>query len=132
MNASYEQRLYELARTCSEPNWDKNGAKPLTKDVVNNARMIISTIPDDFPEPNIGVESDGRVGLGWFLSDNRNLAMFVDSDDEVVCEFVDYGQIERKIKLFSSQFISPSLFWDDHLRELALACHCSQEQEKQQ
>jgi hypothetical protein len=61
----------DIAKECSEDNWDGYGAKSF--DIVSFcvAANFLLLLPSNFQKPEINVDPDGEVALEWFNGANK-------------------------------------------------------------
>ena len=57
--------LFSLAQECNEPNWDGYDADPIDQQALSNAKILIESLPEEFPLPECSVEPDGEISLDW-------------------------------------------------------------------
>lgn len=75
------EQIDEIGRL--EKNWDSYGANPLDKRICENARHIVSFLPDDLPSPSV-VPADGVIQFEWQTVKNsitRDLEIEIGSSD---------------------------------------------------
>lgn len=70
--------LDEVFQECGVPGWDGYDALPVERDAYDRARLLIESLPDNFPSPSIGAEPDGQLTLEWHISTSRSLSISVD------------------------------------------------------
>lgn len=60
------QALQEIAQRCEAPNWDNDGALPITRDAIDEAAALLSYLPLSVPIPDIFPEATGSVAFEWY------------------------------------------------------------------
>lgn len=64
LNNTLDQ-LDEVFIECRIPNWDGNGAVPLSSALYKKAEQFIQALPVKFPVPEIVPEPDGEIAFEW-------------------------------------------------------------------
>jgi hypothetical protein len=59
-------RLEEIFERCKMPNWDGEGASPISQVAVAQTQLLLLTLPLKFPLPEIFPETTGAIALEWF------------------------------------------------------------------
>ena len=62
-----KQNLEVLLKTAGKPNWDGEGADPVTEDAVKIAKEVIDELPGDSGVPEISADPEGNVEFDWHL-----------------------------------------------------------------
>jgi len=60
--------LNSIAAQCQRPNWDAQGASPLTPESLDLARRFLMALPLGVFLPTLGAEPDGEVTAEWYRS----------------------------------------------------------------
>jgi hypothetical protein len=63
--------LEALYRDCSEEDWDAEGAKPVTRDALREAEMLVSLLPSWVPIPDFLPEPTGGIAFEWYKGPGR-------------------------------------------------------------
>jgi len=71
------QQLEEVFEECSEQSWDGENAKPISKEVLQNAKMFLESFPLGIESPEIGSEPDGAITLEWYRSPSRVISISI-------------------------------------------------------
>lgn len=58
--------LGEVRLNCRNADWDGEGAKAITSDVITMAMEFASLLPSDVPVPQAAPETDGQITFEWF------------------------------------------------------------------
>ena len=78
-----EAQINDLLETAGSPSWDRQGAKPVTKELINMALEVIRKFPERIPMPDVSASPMGYVRLDWILEDEFDttliMAMLPDS-----------------------------------------------------
>lgn len=72
-----KQALRTLAKECSMPDWDGEGAAPVEQSTLANARRFVDALPMGLPEPEPGVHPDGEIAFSWIGAKGHRLSMAV-------------------------------------------------------
>ena len=75
--------LAELLDQCNQPNWDLYGATPVSQDAFRNAYRFIEALPQGFPMPTVGAESDGDITLEWYSSPEKVISVSLSPDGDL-------------------------------------------------
>jgi len=75
--------LAELLDACNQPNWDLYGATPVSQDAFRNAYRFIEALPQGFPMPTVGAESDGDITLEWYSSPEKVISVSISPDGDL-------------------------------------------------
>ena len=62
-----KQDLKNLLETAGKPDWDGEGADPVTEDVIKAAEKVIDELPGDSGVPEISADPEGNVEFDWHL-----------------------------------------------------------------
>ena len=86
--------LYAQINEISEfqKNWDGYDALPVSKECVDNALSIISSIPDFVPSPDIFPNSNGTITLEW---EAKSGTVSIEVGDSSYSSFVDSKDQQR-------------------------------------
>jgi len=79
-------RYYALAEAANEAielDWDGYGARPVNVAAVNRAALLLRALPTTIPEPEIGVEPDGHIGLDWYGGPGRAFTITIRGNGEL-------------------------------------------------
>lgn len=83
---SLEAKLQELAalsEECRLPNWDGQGAAPVSRETVGNASRFLHALPPEYPPPSLGVEPDGHLTLEWYRDPRWILSLSVSPESDL-------------------------------------------------
>ncbi len=73
--------LTNIAMDCGEPDWDGDGAIPITSRTANTASRVIAVLfralPPGLPAPHLVPEPDGDIAVSWHASDGRVVGLSV-------------------------------------------------------
>ncbi len=58
--------LEKIFEECSADAWDGERAKPVSKEVLRNARTFLESLPPGVEPPQTGAEPDGAISLEWY------------------------------------------------------------------
>jgi hypothetical protein len=63
--------LIQLFQRCQEPNWDREGADPISLGTILEAQKLLSLLPSSIPTPEVLPESTGAIAFEWYRGRNR-------------------------------------------------------------
>ena len=66
-----------VAKECSEPNWDGYGAMPVSLYSVRHAKRLVEGLPLDAKPPSASAEPDGCITLDWHVSHEETVSLSV-------------------------------------------------------
>lgn len=75
--------LAEAAVDAMERNWDGYGAWPVDLSAVNQAKLLLRALPTTIPDPDIGVEPGGHIGLDWYGGPGRAFTITIHGNGEL-------------------------------------------------
>jgi hypothetical protein len=81
--AAVLQELAVVANECRSPNWDGQGAKPVSPETLNVARRLVTALPQEVPSPSVGVEPDGHLTLEWYRAPTWTLSVSVSPESDL-------------------------------------------------
>lgn len=70
----------EVGRECSNVNWYGEGARPIPKQALLEARMLIEDLASDIPAPEAAGDPGGALGLQWYFRPNHTLIITFEGD----------------------------------------------------
>jgi hypothetical protein len=65
--------IIEAAQEASRPNWDGEGASPITPGALRQAFAFLDVLPITLSEPDVSVDPDGEISFDWSLGPGRAL-----------------------------------------------------------
>jgi len=83
--------LLEMAKDCSEDNWDGYGASQADGEIVSKASRIIASLPVGFPLPDAYINNRGEASLVWQPSAVAALTLSIRSSDRAPLSWVKSG-----------------------------------------
>ena len=69
--------LRDIYQDCSVPNWDAEGANPISDGAYREASRLIKLLPVVVPMPEIVPVPNGQIGLEWYLTQGRSFIVAV-------------------------------------------------------
>ena len=78
-----EQAVQDLLITAGEPNWDREGADPVTTEIVEIARRVIKELPGDIEIPQISADPQGNVEFDWYLENGTMFTISIGKEGDV-------------------------------------------------
>jgi hypothetical protein len=73
------QQLDGIFEECSSAGWDGERAKPISGEVLQNAKTFLKSFPLGIEAPEVGAEPDGAITLEWYRSPNRVISISINS-----------------------------------------------------
>lgn len=70
-------QLLAAVSECLTPNWDGEGAKPVSDVTIANARQFLLLIPKHLPLPEITVDHDGEISFEWYVRKYRSFSLSI-------------------------------------------------------
>lgn len=67
-SATFGRPRWDLAQVYCEtchPNWDGEGAAPVSRQCYNKASAFLASLPAGVPDPDIAADPDGEVSFTW-------------------------------------------------------------------
>lgn len=71
------RELENIFEECSSDGWDGERAKPVSKEVLQNASIFFESLPPSVELPQIAAEPDGAVSLEWYRSPEKVVSVSV-------------------------------------------------------
>lgn len=62
------QQLADIAQECQQPNWDGEGAEPISLQAITDGQAILYSLPSYIPLPEIFPETGGSIAFGWYVA----------------------------------------------------------------
>lgn len=75
--------LFAVAEECKIPNWDGQGAAPVSGESFYLAYRFLEALPLGTPVPSVGAEPDGHLTLEWYRSPRRTLSISVSPEGDL-------------------------------------------------
>jgi hypothetical protein len=70
----------ELRAACGQARaagWDGEGSLPVTQAAFETARAFLTPLLVSFPDPEVGVDSDGEISFDWVFGPGRALTLSI-------------------------------------------------------
>ena len=90
-----EQALQDLVNTAGEPNWDEEGADPVTKEIVEIAQRVIKELPGDIEPPQIAADPEGNIEFDWYLENGTMFTISVGKEGDIALSGLHQEREER-------------------------------------
>ena len=74
-----------------QPNWDGEGAAPLSPQAARQVMALIRVLPDHLPLPELTPEVDGCISLDWIATRHRSLSVSVDATGSLPMAWIENG-----------------------------------------
>jgi hypothetical protein len=82
-------QLWALVEECAAPDWNGDGALPLSPLAAEQAQQFIRSLPDGLPLPELAPEPDGSISLDWMPSRHRLLSLSIGESDRLPYTWID-------------------------------------------
>lgn len=69
--ADPQSELLQLFQDCSQPNWDGEGAVPISAATLQEAQRLLEVIPQTIGVPDLIPEAMGSVAFEWYIAPGR-------------------------------------------------------------
>lgn len=102
-----ESRL-QMLESCLEPNWDGEGAPPISRGTLQNAQCFLKQLPRGTPKVDVAPGIDGSIGMLWETTDTY---IYVDIKPEGRVHY--YYQLEgeqSQEEVLATPFQAPVLY----------------------
>ncbi len=77
------QELAAIAGECRLPNWDGQGAVPVSPDTLRHAQRFVNSLPSGIFGASVGVEPDGHMTLEWYRDPHWTLSVSVSPESNL-------------------------------------------------
>ena len=77
MDKNIFRELEKIFEECSLDGWDGERAKPVSKEVLRNARTFLESLPSGVEPPQTAAEPDGAVSFEWYQSLEKVISVSV-------------------------------------------------------
>ena len=74
------RQLDEIFSECSLEGWGGDKAKPISGEVLQDARKFLDSFPLGIEAPEVGAEPDGAITLEWYRSPNKVISISINPD----------------------------------------------------
>ena len=81
--------IRSIARDCAEPDWNGEGARPLSPEAVESAEEFVRALPTGYPLPDVAPEPDGAVSFDWIQSRHRLLTLSISVNKRLAYAWLD-------------------------------------------
>src|SRR4051794_35405727 len=95
----------------SDPDWNGEGADPVSSLAVDRATAFIRALPRALPMPEVAPEPDGSISLDWIHSRSRIFSISVGVSDRLAFAWIDGTDRGHAVARFDGDRI-PSLILD--------------------
>src|SRR4051794_11357273 len=103
--------ILTIAAEHSQPNWNGEGADPVSPLATNQAVALIRALPRGFAIPEVGPDPDGSISLDWIDTRSRMLSVSVGVTDRLAFAWIDGTDRGHAVARFDRDRI-PSLILD--------------------
>ena len=90
-----EDAIRSLLESAGIPNWNGEGAMPVSKEAVNVAVGIIDKLPGEIAEPNIYADADGNIEFDWELENGTMFTLSVGGKGDIAVSSVRRDSADR-------------------------------------
>lgn len=107
--------IFAAAAEHSQPDWNGEGADPVSLLAADRAVTFIRAVPRGFPMPEIAPESDGSISLDWIYGRSRILSISVGVSERLAFAWIDGTDRGHAVARFDGDRIPPLIL--DRIRE---------------
>jgi len=75
--------LFAVAEESNCPNWDGQGAAPVSEETYRIAYRFLEGLPLGIPAPSVGAEPDGHLTFEWYRSARRTLSVSISPEGDL-------------------------------------------------
>ena len=90
-----EDAIRSLLASAGVPNWNGEGAMPVSKEAVNVAIGIIDKLPGEIAGPNIYADADGNIEFDWELENGTMFTLSVGGKGDIAVSSVRRDSADR-------------------------------------
>ena len=94
--------LEKIFEECSADAWDGERAKPVSKEVLRNARTFLEFLPPGVEPPQTGAEPDGAISFEWYRSPEKVISLSINLSRQLHYAAIVGGRQMHGKDLFSS------------------------------
>lgn len=115
---SAESELQSIYLKCSNPDWDGEGAAPVSEATFQQAWKFLLSHPAGLPAPSLCAEHDGRISFDWFgRVGGRVTASVGESSSIPYAAILGPGRVKHGVEQFTGYRIPDDI--RDSVRKLA-------------
>ena len=103
-----KQDLKYLRESASKPDWDGEGADPVTEDVIKAAEKVIDELPRESGVPEISADPEGNVEFDWHLDNGTMLTVCIGQKGDIAISGLYPNKAELTISANDSEGV-PSI-----------------------
>ena len=71
------RKLNEVFEECLSNGWDGANAKPVSVEILQNAKAFLKSFPLGIEPPDVGAEPDGAITLEWYRSPDKVVSISI-------------------------------------------------------
>jgi hypothetical protein len=107
--------LRELSAECSLPNWDGEGAAPVSDAVCKRAEHFLRSLPPEIPSPEVVAEPDGEIAFEWHLTPRRVFSVSISSGGRLsYAGLFGDGKTHGTEQYAAGEHIPAAILWNIH------------------
>lgn len=99
------EELLSIRQDYSVPDWDGYGAVAVSGAAVELAELFVRALSAELPMPEVSVEPDGEVELGWFVTKTKQLSVSLGRSSRVAYAWIDGGDHGHGVAVFDGETI---------------------------
>jgi hypothetical protein len=107
--------ILTVAARHGRPDWDGEGAEPISELATDRAIAFIRALPRSVPVPEIAPEPDGSISLDWIDSRSRVLSISIGVSDRLAFAWLDGTNRGHAVERFDGERIPPLIL--ERIRE---------------
>jgi hypothetical protein len=98
------ETMLTLPSQYRQPNWNGEGAVPISEAAIEEARLFLEKLPETIPWPEIIVEPDGYLGLEWYANKWRLYVLSFNGTGTVSCSGLHGSE-----KVYSTRYVDEGI-----------------------
>ena len=87
--------LTELLETSGNPDWDGEGADPITNDVIETAIEALQYLPTEIEPPDISADPHGNIEFDWHLKNGTMFTISIGKEGHLILSGLSKCQKDR-------------------------------------
>ena len=97
---SMREKLDEMFKECSSPDWDGFGAEPVEAHLRPAVLAFLDALPTQIPNPSISADPDGEVSVDWDYGPRQVFSVSIGDEGRLA-----YASIDGKKQVHGTEMI---------------------------
>jgi hypothetical protein len=98
------ERIRDVAREASAPDWDGYNGLPVTEATLEQAFALLSALPSTLPAPDVSVHPDGELAFEWYFGPRRLVTISVNEAGRL-----SFAALAGHTRLYGSEHLLDAL-----------------------